>query len=73
VIDGALNIGFSTPFATFVGTLIKPSRRLVLVVDAGKEEITVVRLARIGYQNVAGYIDGGFEAYKNNGGQCGSF
>lgn len=49
VIDGALNVGFSTPFATWVGTLVKPDRRLVLVLDAGKEETTIVRLARIGY------------------------
>jgi hydroxyacylglutathione hydrolase len=35
VIEGAMNITFSANFATFVGTLIKPDTKIVIVADAG--------------------------------------
>ena len=38
-----------------------------MVTDPGKEEETIVRLARVGFDNVEGYLEGGFEAWKNAG------
>src|SRR6476659_957038 len=40
---------------------------MIIVTDAGKEKETVVRLARVGFSKVIGFVDGGFEAWKNAG------
>lgn len=71
VIDGSINVSITAAFATWVGTLIKPDRKLVLVTDSGKEEEAVLRLARIGYNNVCGYLKGGFKKYVEMGGKHG--
>jgi len=62
-IPGAINIGLNGQFAVWVGTLIDIRRDLVLVTEPGKESETVLRLARVGYERVAGYLDGGMGAY----------
>lgn len=61
---GAVNIGLNGQFAVWVGTLIDITRKLVLVTEAGKEEETVLRLARVGYEKVAGYLEGGVEVWS---------
>ncbi|MFZ6001975.1 MAG: MBL fold metallo-hydrolase [Bacteroidota bacterium] len=63
-IPGAINIGLNGQFAVWVGTLIDITKPLVLVTDSGKEEETVLRLARVGYENVLGYVAGGMNAWK---------
>jgi hydroxyacylglutathione hydrolase len=62
-VPGSINIGLNGQFAVWVGTLIDISSRLVLVTDSGKESETVLRLARVGYENVAGYLAGGAGGY----------
>ncbi len=62
-ITGALNIGLNGDFAVWVGTLIDAATPLLLVTDAGKEKEAIERLARIGFENVQGYLDGGMTAY----------
>lgn len=62
-VPGSVNIGLNGQFAVWVGTLIDISHRLVLVTEPGKERETVLRLARVGYENVAGYLKGGVAAY----------
>lgn len=62
-IDGALNIGLNGQFAIWVGTLVKIDQPLLLVTESGKEEEAVLRLARVGYENVVGYLRGGIEGW----------
>lgn len=62
-VPGSINIGLNGQFAVWVGTLIDISSRLVLVTEAGKESETILRLARVGYENVAGYLQGGAQGY----------
>lgn len=62
-VPGSINIGLNGQFAVWVGTLIDISNRLVLVTEPGKENETILRLARVGYENVAGYLQGGAMAY----------
>jgi len=62
-IPGSLNIGLNGQYAVWVGTLLDIKRPLVLVTEPGKEEESVLRLARIGYENVIGYLDGGVHAW----------
>ena len=57
-IPGSINIGLNGQFAVWVGTLIDINTKIVLVTNDGKEEETVLRLARVGYENVVGYLDG---------------
>jgi hydroxyacylglutathione hydrolase len=63
-IPGAINIGLNGQFAVWVGTLLKISQPLVLVTEPGKEDEAVLRLARVGYENVKGYLQGGMASWK---------
>ena len=63
-IPRSLNIGLGGEFASWCGSLLDPKQPLVIVAadeDGAKEAI--VRLARVGLENAAGYLDGGFEAW----------
>ncbi|MCI0750452.1 MAG: MBL fold metallo-hydrolase [Flammeovirgaceae bacterium] len=62
-IPGSVNIGLNGQFAVWVGTLIDIKKPLLLVTEEGKEEETVLRLARVGYENVVGYLKGGANAW----------
>ncbi|HEU4889600.1 MAG TPA: rhodanese-like domain-containing protein [Thermoanaerobaculia bacterium] len=67
-VPGSLNIGLKGNYASWSGNLIQPSDRLILVAG-GKGEIdeAVMRLARVGLENVAGYLEGGIAAWKAAG------
>jgi glyoxylase-like metal-dependent hydrolase (beta-lactamase superfamily II)/rhodanese-related sulfurtransferase len=60
----SLHVGLDGQYASWVGTLANPSDKLLLVAEAGREEEAVLRLARVGYENVVGLLAGGFEAWK---------
>lgn len=67
-IPNAINIGVEGQFATWVGTLIPDLKQsILLVTEAGKEEETITRLARVGYDNCIGYLQGGVQAWKETG------
>ena len=61
-------IGLDGSFASWVGTLISDlQQELIVVTDAGREEEAVLRMARVGYTNVLGYLEGGFQAWEAAG------
>ena len=63
-IPNSLFIGVNGGFAPWVGTLIEDiNQKIALVCPIGKEEETVTRLARVGYDNCIGYLEGGFETW----------
>ena len=63
-IPGSIFIGLNGGFAPWVGTLIKDiTQPILLVVPEGKSEEAVTRLARVGYDNTIGYVDGGIESW----------
>jgi hydroxyacylglutathione hydrolase len=64
-IPGAVNIGLNGQFAVWVGTLLKIDQPLVLVTEPGREDEAVLRLARVGYENVKGYLVGGIKSWKD--------
>ena len=67
-IPGSMFIGVDGSFAVWVGTLIKDiNQKIVLVTDPGREEEVITRLARVGYDHAIGYLEGGFESWKNSG------
>ena len=54
-------------FAEWAGNLLPFNENIILVTEPGKESETVVRLARVGFEKIEGYLDGSFEAWKNAG------
>jgi glyoxylase-like metal-dependent hydrolase (beta-lactamase superfamily II)/rhodanese-related sulfurtransferase len=67
-VPGALNVGLGGQFASWAGTLVDAARPIVIVADdaAGVEE-AVVRLARVGLENLAGYLEDGLAAWDRDG------
>lgn len=69
-IPNAINIGLNGQFAPWVGALIPDLKQnILLITDTGKEEETITRLARVGYDNTIGYLEGGIEAWQKTGKQ----
>jgi hydroxyacylglutathione hydrolase len=66
-IPGAVFIGLEGRFAEWAGSILPFEQRVMLVTEKGKEEETIVRLARVGFDKVEGYLKDGFEAWKNAG------
>jgi glyoxylase-like metal-dependent hydrolase (beta-lactamase superfamily II)/rhodanese-related sulfurtransferase len=67
-VPNSIFIGLDGQFASWVGTLIPDlDQPIVIVTDKGNEEETVLRLARVGYDNALGYLDGGFDAWSEAG------
>jgi len=66
-VPGSISIGLEGRFAEWAGSLLPFDAPIVLVTDAGKEKETIIRLARVGFDKVQGYLEGGFEAWKESG------
>jgi len=64
----SINIGLNGDFAPWVGALIVDVKQpILLITNENEEEETVTRLSRVGFDNVLGFLKGGFEAWKNSG------
>jgi len=66
-VPGSISIGLEGRFAEWAGSLLPFDSPLVLVTEHGKEKETIIRLARVGFSRIEGYLDGGFEAWKKSG------
>lgn len=65
-IPNSLNIGLNGPFAVWVGEMISDIKQpIVLITEEGKEEESMIRLSRVGYDHTIGYLKGGFETWSN--------
>ncbi|MBK8244031.1 MAG: MBL fold metallo-hydrolase [Saprospiraceae bacterium] len=65
-IPNSLNIALDGSFAMWVGELISDiQQKIVLICYPGKEEEAITRLARVGYDGTIGYLQGGFDLWKN--------
>ncbi len=64
-IPGSISIGLEGRFAEWAGSLLSFTSPIILVTEPGKEKETIIRLARVGFANVKGYLDGGYEAWTN--------
>lgn len=64
----SINIGLNGDFAPWVGALIADVKQpILLIAGQNEEEETVTRLSRVGFDNILGFLKGGFEAWKNSG------
>ena len=59
---GSVNVSLGGSYATWAGTVLDRERPLVIVADPGREGEAALRLGRIGFDNVAGFLDGGMQA-----------
>ena len=67
-IPGSLNIGLGGQFAMWAGSLIPFTAEILIIADTNAQvDEAVVRLARVGIENVRGYLSGGLESWKNAG------
>ncbi|MFI5164527.1 MAG: rhodanese-like domain-containing protein [Bacteroidia bacterium] len=66
-IKGSIHIGLNGTYAVWIGTLIDINRPLVFLTEEGKEHESILRAARVGYENVKGYLKGGIPAWVNAG------
>ncbi len=66
-IPGSIFIGLEGRFAEWAGNLMPYNKEILLVTEPGKEEETVIRLMRVGFDQFAGYLEGGFDTWRNAG------
>ncbi|MEZ4825081.1 MAG: MBL fold metallo-hydrolase [Bacteroidia bacterium] len=67
-IPNSIFIGLDGSFAPWVGALIPDLKQpILLITTEGREEETVIRLARVGYDNTLGYLEGGIETWIREG------
>jgi glyoxylase-like metal-dependent hydrolase (beta-lactamase superfamily II)/rhodanese-related sulfurtransferase len=66
-------IGLNGDFAPWVGTLVADTKQpLLLITPEGQEKETITRLSRVGFDGTIGYLEGGFDAWKEAGMDCDS-
>jgi glyoxylase-like metal-dependent hydrolase (beta-lactamase superfamily II)/rhodanese-related sulfurtransferase len=65
-IPGSVSIGLEGRFAEFAGTLLPFDKAILLVCEPGTEKESIVRLARVGFENIIGHLAGGFDAWSKD-------
>jgi len=66
-VPGSVSIGLDGRFAEWAGSLLSFDTPMLLVTDPGKEKESIIRLARVGLDKVQGFLDGGYDSWKNSG------
>jgi rhodanese-related sulfurtransferase len=67
-IPNSINIGLDNNFAQWVGELIPDiKQQILLVIDLGNEEESIIRLARVGCYHLIGYRKGGIKSWDDSG------
>jgi len=66
-IPGSISIGLEGRFAEWAGSLLPFDQPMILVTEPGREKETIIRLARVGFDKIKGYLDGGYDAWKKAG------
>ena len=66
-VPGSLFIGLEGRFAEWAGSIIPFDKKIVLVTAPGKEEESVVRLSRVGFDKMSGYLEGGYASWAAAG------
>ncbi len=62
-IPGSISIGLEGRFAEWAGSLLPFDQNIILVTEPGKEKESIIRLARVGFEKIIGYLNGGYEAW----------
>src|SRR6266852_9798652 len=62
---GSINIGLGGQYATWVGTVLDRKNPIVIIADPGREQEAAIRLGRIGFDHVAGYLQDGMRSLES--------
>lgn len=62
---GSQNIGLGGQYATWAGTILSPQRPIVIIAEPGREQESAIRLGRIGFDNVVGYLQDGLRSLES--------
>jgi len=63
---GSINIGLGGQYATWAGTVLSREQPIVIIADPGRENESAIRLGRIGFDHVAGYLEGGLRSLDHH-------
>jgi rhodanese-related sulfurtransferase len=67
-VPGSMNVGLGGQFAMWAGSLVPLNASIVVIADTGAQvDEAVVRLARVGIENVKGYLEGGVQSWRDAG------
>ena len=66
-VPGSISIGLEGRFAEWAGSILPYDKTIILVTEPGRERETIIRLSRVGLDKVKGYLEGGFEKWKEDG------
>ena len=66
-IPGSISIGLEGRFAEWAGVMLSFEKPILLVAEKGLEKEAVIRLARVGFSRIEGFLDGGFDAWLKAG------
>lgn len=66
-VPGSISIGLEGRFAEWAGGLLPFNAPILLITEPGKEKESIIRLARVGFHQIEGHLQGGFEAWVNAG------
>jgi hydroxyacylglutathione hydrolase len=62
---GSVNIGLGGQYATWAGTILSPQRPIVVIAEPGREQESAMRLGRIGFDHVVGYLQDGLHSLES--------
>ncbi len=62
---GSINIGLGGQYATWAGTVLDRTHPIVIIADPGRENEAAIRLGRIGFDHVAGYLQNGLQSLES--------
>ena len=66
-VPNAIFIGLEGRFAEWAANVLPFDKTILLITESGKEQETITRLARVGFEKMGGYLEGSYEAWKNAG------
>jgi hydroxyacylglutathione hydrolase len=64
-LSGSINIGLGGQYATWAGTILSRERPIIIIADPGREHESAVRLGRIGFDHVVGYLKDGLRSLES--------
>lgn len=64
-LKGSINVGLNGQYATWAGTVLTHEKPIVVIADPGREQEAVMRLGRIGFDQVVGYLKGGLHSLQS--------
>ncbi len=65
-VPGSINIGLDGRYAEWLGSITSPDHRIVIIAEPGSEREATIRAARVGFDRVIGYLNGGIESWLDS-------